>query len=401
MRTPFISFSLAISVTLAFASVNLCAVEPPPAQPVKPLAEKDYTEFGRKLEDAATKGDQVNFDKLVSIVDIFERTVKDLGFPEKERKSMLRGAESSKKNLSDQILTHMKNGGCYSLLRVHEVEGRKRVLMRFITEDGSVNYHDFILTHNQDGLVVAEDMYVFMNCEMISQTFRRMLLLVASDPKKGIAAQLRESDQLLVKNIKEILKMTAALKEGRSMEALSIFRKLPDELQKEKAFQLIAIQAAQGLDDAEYLGEIERFRKNHPKDATIDFLAIDYYFLKKKYDEVLKAIEKLDKSLGGDSYLLILKGTALNQAGRNAEAKPLIEKGIKEGPKVANAYWIRIAIALEEMNHADTLEWLKKIEESGLVQISPETIKESDNYSKFVKSPEYEKLKTWLAERKR
>jgi tetratricopeptide (TPR) repeat protein len=390
--------------TIAFESNKLRAtegVDPPSDQSAKTLTENDYREFGRKLEEAAKKGEKASFDKLIRVVELLERSLGDLGLPEKDFKAVMAGAKSVKTDFTDLIIAEVKKGGSYTLLRTREFEGRRSALMRLIFEDGSVNYHEFVLHRSSDGQVVTEDIYIYLSCEMLSKTFRRMLLVFLADPKKGIAAQLKEADEFYLKNMNEVIKLSTAMKNGKNEEALAIFRKLPPELQKDKSLQILAIKAAQEGEESEYLIELERFRKAHPKDAAIDILSIDYFLLKKQYDEAQKAIDKLNESVGGDPFLQILKGGVLNQAGKNAEAKPIIEKALKDDPKLMLGYWTRVAIALEEKNYADTLVWLKKIEETGLSEIDLENIRKIDLYAGFVKSPEFEKLKKWLAERKK
>ena len=234
--------------------------------------------------------------------------------------------------------------------------------------DGGLNYHEFLLARSPDGQVVTEDMYVFLSGEMLTQTFRRFLLNFLASPEQGGAVQLRGPDQLYVKHAREIGKMATAIQKDRGKEALAIFRKLPADLQKDKVIQLIAIRAAQDGDEAEYLVELERFRKAHPEDVAIDFLSIDYHIIKKQYDEALKALGRADKAVGGDPYLQVIKGGLLIQAGRFQQARTTLEKAVKDEPKLIHGYWALVSLALEEKNHAETAVWLKKIEESGLAE---------------------------------
>jgi tetratricopeptide (TPR) repeat protein len=373
----------------------------PAAQPTKPLplTEKDYLEFGRSLEEAATKNDQTTVSQLVPIARLNERAIRDLELPENVRKALLSRANATR-GFTERVLAEVKNGGRYSLLRTREVDGRQRVLMRQIGGNGGVNYHDYLLVRSPDGKVVAEDLFVLSIGEMCSQTYRREFLNILASAKQELIA-LKESDQTYLDNISEVRKMLAAMRDGQSKEVLKIFRKLPAELQKDKLLQLAAIKATQDGEESEYLIELERFRKSNPKDAAIDLFSVDFYILKKQYDLALKSIDQVDKFVGGDPFLKIVKGDVLNQMGKKAEAKMLIEMGIKDDPKLMNGYWIRVSISLEEKNHVDTLTWLKKIEELGLDRINLDNIKTSESYAEFVKSLEFQKLKTWLADRKR
>jgi tetratricopeptide (TPR) repeat protein len=276
--------------------------------------------------------------------------------------------------------------------------------MRLSLPEGTVNYHDFLLVRSSDGKILTDDIYIFVTGELFSQTLRRIWLNLMGEPKdgkQGLVERLKGSDQLYMKHLNELRKIPAAIRLGQGKEALAIFRKLPAELQRDKSLQIMAITAAQDGPEEDYAMELERFRKTHPKDAAIDFLSIDYYIIKKQYDEAVKATDRVDQALGGDPFLQVKKGDILFQAGKNDQAKKIVEKAIKDDPKMVFGYLTRVGIALEEKNHPDTLTWLKKLEESGLDSISLANIRVSEDYAAFVKSPEFEKLKTWLAERKK
>ncbi len=167
-------------------------------------------------------------------------------------------------------------------------------------------------------------------------------------------------------------------------------------------FQLIAIQAAQGTnDDALYLAEMERFRKDHPDDAAGDLVSMDYYHLKKQPDEVLKLADRLDKALGGDPYLSVVRVGALIDAKRFKEARTAAEKAVKDEPKLTQAYWARISVATEEKNHADTLTWLKKLVEDTGTDVTAAEVEMNEQFAAFIKTPQYQQFKQWLAKREK
>jgi tetratricopeptide (TPR) repeat protein len=365
-----------------------------------PLTEDDCKAFGEKLETAVAAGDTAEVNRLLRINDLIERSVGDLGLTASEKKSLLAGAARAGGQFADLFIKVVKEGGSYSVLRVRTADGRPRVLLRLIHGEGAVNYHEFTLVRYPDQQIAAEDIYIYVSGEPLTQTFRRIVLGFLAELNKGAVVRLTGEEQVLTKHMGDITQMTAMVRNGQNKEALAVFRKLPAEIQKNKVFQIMAVQAAGGTgDENDYLTEMERFRKNHPHDAAGDIVSIDYYLLKKNYDEMFKAIDRLDKSLGGDPYLDAMRAGGLIEAGRLKEARAAAEKAIEGAPKLPQAYWMRTTVAAKEKDHADTLACLKALVENAEPALDPGNLPADERFAEFVKTPQFDEFKKWVAAR--
>src|SRR5262249_5809358 len=127
--------------------------------------------------------------------------------------------------------------------------------------------------------------------------------------------------------------------------------------------------------------------------------SIGYHLLRKQYDDVLKAIDRIDTVIGGDPYLNVLRAETLLSAEHFKEARAAAEKAIEEEPKLQQGYRHRIDIARKESNHADVVTWLKNLVEATGTRPTPAELEADERFTEFVKSPEYRELKAWLAER--
>jgi tetratricopeptide (TPR) repeat protein len=366
-----------------------------------PLTEDDYREFGEKLEKAVADGDRAELDRLVRILDLVERSASDLHLTQSERKGLLAGASGAAGQFSQQFINAVQDGGSYSVVRVRTIDDRPRVLLRMIDSEGSVNYHEYTLARYPDGQIGTEDIYIYISGEPLTQTFRRILLGLMPAGNRGALERLSGGERLMAKHIGDVTRMSVQIRGGQYREALATFRNLPPELQKHKVFQLIAIRAAQGTgDDAEYLAELERFRRDHAADPAVDLISIDYYLLKKQYDAALAAIDHLDKALGGDPYQDAIRAGALLEARRYKEARVAAEKAIEGLPKMLQGYMIRATIAAEEKNYPDVLTWLKKLVEQAQPDLEAADLEGDERFMEFVKSPQFAEFKEWLAKRK-
>jgi tetratricopeptide (TPR) repeat protein len=362
-----------------------------------PVTEDECKEFAKKLEKAVADGNKAEFDKLIRVVGLLERSISDLDLTANEKKRIISGASVVSGQISEQIMKPVKDGGSYSVLRARVVDGRPRVLMRLITHEGTVNYHEFTLARYPDGQIVTEDIYDYSVGEPATQTFRRLMLGYIAEKNQGVIDKLTGSERLLTKHREDLAKMAQQVSNGQYKEAFATFHKLPAELQKNKIVRIVGMQAAQGADDDdEYLAQMEQFRKEHPNDPASDLLSLDYFSLKKEYPELLKAVEQLDKNLGGDPYLMAFRANVLLEMKKYKEAREAAEKAIKDDPKLDLGYLVRAGISAQEKNHKDALVWLKKLVEA--TGTEPD-LDMDERFADFVKSPQFQDLNKWLEER--
>lgn len=404
-------WSLAV---LATALVALAAGCKPAAAPVPaagtpapavadgtPATEADCREFAAKVETAVRDKDRATLGQLFALTTLMERSIADLTLSGTNKESVLKGLKTAaaRNSFVDQIMAEIEKGGSYKLLRVHEVDGRTRALLRLLTTESGVNYHDILLTRYPDGRVSLEDVYVFAAGEMLTQSVRRLLLPAAAELDRGLVARLRGTDQLYYSNLPKIQGMVRAVQAGNGREAVATYKALPAGLRQNKVILLFYLRAAAEVDDAEYTAALETFRQQYPADPAIDFISIDYFLLRKQYDESLRCIGAVAKAVGGDPYLHALRANVLVEAGRFPDARAAAEKAVAEEPSLPEAYWSRVSVALREKDHKDTLAWLKKVVEKTGAEI--EDLAELDDYKEFVRAPEHAAWVKWYADRKK
>jgi tetratricopeptide (TPR) repeat protein len=130
-------------------------------------------------------------------------------------------------------------------------------------------------------------------------------------------------------------------------------------------------------------------------------VSVDFFLLKKQYDECLQCIDRVEQSVGGDPYLHSLRGNIFMEAGRFADAKAACEKAIQMEPTLDETYWSRITVALKEKNHADTAFWLRKIVTQCNATLEVDELRNIPDYAAFAKSEEYEPLRKWYQTQKK
>jgi tetratricopeptide (TPR) repeat protein len=370
------------------------------ADPNAPLTDKDYEDFGRKLEAAVAVGDKPVVDQLFRMTEIMVRVDRELNLNLSpiDREGLRVSAERSGGRVGADAIAAVREGGGYSFLRVHTADGQRLVLMRVITPDDGLTYHEITLARYPDGQVATYDLRDFVKGETLGYRFRRSTLGFVAEKDQAAFDRLSPNDQLHTKHSGTVLAMYEDTLAGRHKEALAKFRSLPGGVQRDHVVQLVAIQAARQLSDEEYLTELERFRRNHPGDAAAEIASLDYFMHKRQCDEALASIDKLDKRVGGDPYLSVIRSEALADAGRYPEARAKAEQAIKDAPKLPQAHWGRVNVAVKEKNHEDTLAWLTSYAEVSGAILAPAALEREPTFAEFVKSPQFQELKRWAAE---
>ena len=159
---------------------------------------------------------------------------------------------------------------------------------------------------------------------------------------------------------------------------------------------LIAIFASSKISEEKYIAAIDRFRAAHPDEACIDLIAIDSYVVKKDYQSALQAVEQLDKAVGGDPYLRMMRANIYFAANQLQDAEREALKAIAEDAGLVDAWLIRVNVSMKQRDFARTAELLTKIQQDLNVELADLTT--IPEYAEFVKSDEYQK---WLADQRK
>jgi tetratricopeptide (TPR) repeat protein len=290
-----------------------------------------------------------------------------------------------------ELLNAVRRGGSYKFLRCRDIDGRRRAEFRVITPAGALSYHEFVLASSDDGLVRAVDCYVFLTGQLQSEALRETFLPFAQRWSKGGLDQLAGPEKDFVTHFSEYTAMVNWFREKEHRRVLEIYKRMPDSLKKMKTVLAIRLRSAQSISDDEYLRAIEDYRNYYPKDASIDLMAVDALILRKSYDKALASLDRVDKSVGGDPYLKVLRANVLQLQQKSDAAGKMAEAAVAEEPTLIQAYYSLVRQSLQKRNFSRTAELLSTVESKFKVKFQDLTTVPA--YAEFVKSEQY---KTWL-----
>jgi tetratricopeptide (TPR) repeat protein len=302
------------------------------------------------------------------------------------------------RGLKRSLATQLNQFADARFLRLQKSGAHRRVLVRCRTADGALNYHAFYISKAANGSFRWIDTYVYLSGERLTETIRRAAIPLVAQNNRNFIQKLSRKDADYFREYQKFQQASQLLAEEEYAEALELLESLPKEILNEKYVLALRVRASQPLDDAKYLNVIEVWEKAHPDDPSLDLVSIDGYVLRKDFAGAARTLERLEKRIGGDPYLLTLRGNMLVQSGQHDEAQSLGEKALEAEPDLNDAYDLLLNVSLAKKDYRRTAELLGRLEKLMPRADIPSILKSEPAYAEFRESKEY---RDWLAGRER
>jgi hypothetical protein len=360
-----------------------------------PISDEERQEYAQALVNAVESGDQAGFNALIDWDSIFATATAGLDAPKAQVAAWIRGMKTAmvqNSGYAGALIQNSKSGGRLDYLRTKLSHGQQMIVLRMIGPEGQgVNYIEFAASRGADQKIRATNFYPFIAGEFISDTIHRGMLPLAAAESRTFLDKLLTQEQDYVRDLPKLKPISDAILKGNKQDALRQIKDLRPGTKKEKSVLLIRIQAAQEIDESDYVATLEEYRTLFPNDPSLDLQSIDYYTLKRDFANVLKCIDRLDQSVGGDPYLNCIRASVAIERGDGAEARRLAKLTIDQEPSLQSPYFLLIDVSLKEKKYDETLAGLKQFH--GAFGMILEDLPSVPEYAGFVKSPQYQE---WL-----
>lgn len=356
----------------------------------------EYYEAALAIEAGAHLLDFKTLAELFDSHTTLQNALRGIDISDTQRQDILNTFISRSGNrdyMADWIVAEVSQGATYQLLRVRKKRGRYLALFRLHNEEQGVNYHDLYLHKDASGKVVATDLYALSTGELMSQTLRRIALPLLAHENRNLLQKLLKSESDYAKHWPDIQSMQLAMRNHDGDRAIEIYHQLPQTVQEDKTVLLTRIMAAsRAKNDLDYADGLEDLKRLFPGEPMIELMNMDVMFIEREFEKMRDSIDFIDKFVGGDPFLDVLRAASYREAGDLKTAEQLALKAaaaeLRLGPL---AHWELITIALRAEDYEKALKYLLEIEERFALEFSDLT--EIPDYAGFVKSPQYQ---TWL-----
>ena len=315
-------------------------------------------ETAAATEDAAAINDRVDVDGLAALI--------TMGYePATRTNNRLRAQLRSQLDWGQAITGAVAAGGNYRLLRLREEHGHVRALYRLNTPEG-LNYHDMLLVADDAGIWIR-DIYVYASGEWLSDSLRRPYLVAVSH-NDVIGPDMAPRDRLFVAHRADLARPQTRVLAGDHTKALSVYRVLPAALQQEKFVQLSRAVSAARVGGAALQTAQAEYARLFPGDIGFDLILAEAAREQGAAADADTAIDRVDRALGGDPYLNVLRGVIALRREQYQRARDLAEDAIMEESQLSEAHMLRIAAVLGARDHKGTADALTTAQDKAGLQ---------------------------------
>lgn len=371
--------SLLTTLAACALVASACRSEPPAPPKFDPVSEAEATEFGKRFVELLATCEVSTLAPLLNIDVIGRRAVQNASADNSVKQGFL-SVLSPEMFWSNQCQSLAAANNRYRFLGALRVGDSWRPLIRMLGDDG-LNYVELELGRFSAGIQIADAVY-YLSGEPMSRTFSRLL---------GSAQNALDSGDFTAGDA--LQRIAERQRAGDAEGALRLIDELPPSIRHDKAIMLTEIGVDPADDEARYLAAIERFEKAYPNDPALDLVSIDGFFLRKQFDRLFTALDRLDKRVN-DPYLEVMRALGHYQNKDHDKALAHVERAIEREPTLLDAWDTKSTVCLARKDFACAVSALKKLTDDFELELTDEIMLGLENGAELVASEPY---KAWRA----
>ena len=271
-----------------------------------------------------------------------------------------------------------------------------KVIFRFLTPDGSLNYHALIIEKQQSGELKIIDIDNFSDGELISQSLKRLYLPEIYKAHLSVKDKLNQQEISRIVNQKKRYDFLTTSDE--KSDPFQAYKTLPKQYKMEKpVLLLLAHDTIAKENQKKYLQVLNVFRKNYPSDLAAELLSVEYFYLIGEFTSALESLDRLSDALKSvDPYLYSLRAEILIETGDINLAGKYAGKAAEIEPNLLHPYLNLINISVMQSSFDDTVKTLGTLKTRFGINLEDLDLSELENYSKLMNSPEFKKWQASL-----
>lgn len=398
-------FTSVVVLVIAFAAAGCSRLSPGPSpisgpEPTTAATEEECRAAAIELEQAFRSGDRERALQAFTLEVVSYRVVAGLPVADDLKPDLVAFLHSraDTNEFVDHIMTEVSKGGQFKLLGVRPADGRHKATCRLIRADFWVIYFDIIVARFPSGRVGVEEGIRLNDGERMTELLRYDVLPAAALRDPGLTDRLSAEDRLFLANSEKVKDMYRASRTGKWREVITVYNALPAGLRDRKPSLFRYAQACTQSRHAEQASALATCRRRFQGDPALDLLALDYHFYRHDFDAARQDLAALRKSVGEDPVLDAAEALVLFKDGQSKKARAVAEQAVEADPELKVSYLIRLAMALEQQDHADTLAWMKRLVEKTGHDFG--NVRRIKTFAAFVNSPEFRQWLAWQATRR-
>lgn len=348
---------------------------------------EDYLTFAQMLADSLDSSNASFFNKHFDVDSIASSILDSIHGPKITKEGFKKGI-TDHLDVGMNIISAMGMDGHCKLLKLTK-DSIPKALYRIVSQ-GGVNYFEIFLQKNKKDSIQIIDYYPYAVGQQFSNTLRRIYLSSLSDLRDSIKMDsLSTVDSIYVANIPILDNISSLFEKGEYNEALGLIDSFPSAIREDKMIQITKLNIAFNEGGETYLQAVNEFKEKYPKDPLIEVILLDFAFAQQEHTQALTILDSLDKKIGGDAYLKVMKATIYEDLKKTDVAVDLLKEAISAESTMEEPYWKIIALYMEQKKYDKVVALFPQMQE--LFDINPAEFLVYDGYDEFWKSEAFRK----------
>jgi tetratricopeptide (TPR) repeat protein len=197
--------------------------------------------------------------------------------------------------------------------------------------------------------------------------------------------------------LEQIKRVGALNRQGRFAEALAALQQLPPQLREQRVLlRLQIVLASKSNDEAAYRKALAGFAASYGGDPADAFTLIDHYYYQQDYEKLLQAIAIVEKRVGTDGVVLLLRSNVELARRDFPRATTLAKSAIELEPGLWAAHLALLKAHAGLGNFDAGVRGIRAWEQSVGTPVPSEVLASQPDLAEFMKSREYA---VWSAKR--
>ncbi len=264
---------------------------------------------------AALSTDSEALKMLIDFDEIAAQAGNGIAMNDRGLKESMKGFRSSLLSQFEDVPRLIGKRGSYRLVGIRERNDARWALIRLVSDDSTINYHDLLIQRQPGGPPKVTDIDIAASGEPVTVTLNRYLRPIAPGTRRRTKAEQEHVDS--IGRMTEIVQLQT---EGQHAKVLEKYRKLPESRQREKIALIARLRSATLVSATEHEAALTDLRKFHPGDRCLALASMEYHLQYGDHQQLLDAVNDLDRVIGGDPYLDVIRISALFGLNRTDEA---------------------------------------------------------------------------------
>lgn len=246
---------------------------------------QDLLDFADKLNSDYINGDGSFFYKNFNTEKLRE-------FDTNEDPSLGRSVREGLKAIGKRIHNDIESGSYYDFINYYEDndDGSLHLIFRIFSEETGINYHDYSLRYQNNKLQI-EDIYIYLTGESYLTT---LIQIHQATNSKATNSKKPKTDALKINSFFKLYQ------NGNYKYAYLMLNSVKDREKLSRGLLILKAQVALKYSEDSYIETMEYLLKKYPNDPSIALMSVDYYYTKKDFNAVFKALDILEETTGDD-----------------------------------------------------------------------------------------------------